>query len=111
MAGRSWPISATLTARSGSVMGARRTLGGRCPWTSIYEIKVLWRFCLVAKAAQHVAHQIAHRRTRQDGERQRPHHVDCGEAQARGEETVEQALAEPRRQFAGDAVAEHLLNE
>src|SRR5580698_2786235 len=75
------------------------------------SINVLRRLVLLAKAAQHVAHQIAHRRTRQGSERQRPDDVYCREAQACGEEAVEQALAEPRRQFTSDAVAEHLLDQ
>ena len=63
------------------------------------------------RACAAVLGQIAERRARQRGERQRPRHVDGGEPEPRGQQPVENAFAEPLRQFRRDAMAEHLLDQ
>ena len=69
------------------------------------------RFFTVFVSAQSVAHQIAECGRGQDDKRQRSDDIDGGEAQPRGKEAVEQALAKPRRQLSRYAVAKHLLKQ
>ena len=61
--------------------------------------------------AYSVAHEIGERGAGQDSKRQWSNDVDGGQAQSRGKEAVEQALAEPRRQLGRYAVAKHLLEQ
>jgi 4-amino-4-deoxy-L-arabinose transferase-like glycosyltransferase len=85
------------------------------PDTPLFRWRVLAdsrqpRASLLAVAlAQQILGEIGERGARQRGERQRPRHVDGGEAQARGQQPVEHAFAEPLREFGGNAMAEHLL--
>src|SRR6266487_7067655 len=62
-------------------------------------------------AADEVAGEVGEQRARQRRKRQGPRDLDRGEPEPRGEQAVEHAFAEPRREFGRNAVAEHLLDE
>jgi hypothetical protein len=89
---RHWPMAALLHFRDG------RNWLGTLPFSGI------------SKTAQNFTHKIGKSGTRQSGERYWTDNINCGETQACGEEAIEHALTESRRQFGRYAVPQHLLN-
>src|SRR6266542_5172926 len=69
------------------------------------------RISLRLAPADEVAGEVGEQRARQRRKRQGPRDLDRGEPEPRGEQAVEHAFAEPRREFGRNAVAEHLLDE
>src|SRR4051794_10334709 len=64
-----------------------------------------------AAAPQKIARDVGEPRRRQRREGQGAGHLDGGKPQTRGEQPVQDALAEAGGQLCGDAVTEHLLDQ
>jgi Dolichyl-phosphate-mannose-protein mannosyltransferase len=77
---------------------------------TVFAVSLQYSFLAVA-LAQEIFGEIGERGSWQGGERQRAGEVDGGEPEPRGQQAVEDAFAEPLRQFGGNAMAEHLLDQ
>jgi hypothetical protein len=73
----------------------------------ISRSRSLLRFAL----AQQILGEIAERGPRQRGEGQRAGHIDRRQSKPRRQQPVENAFAQPLRQFCGKPMAEHLLDQ
>ncbi len=105
-AGKADRLDARAVAAAGFAVLPLARAGGRSS-----RARCLKPLIVLLALAHQVLGEVGERRPRQGGERQRPRHLDRGEPEARGQEPVEHAFAEPLRQFCRDAMAEHLLHQ